>query len=468
MMTDNDDKLKELLNGKHREDEFPVDHENWEKLSSVLKAERENKKRLVIYLSMLVGFLALTGIYLLNHTDKTDSPLSTLEKNSNAVFIYKNPKSSIKERNTKHDFPEKINSQLKERNTNTPKKEIDRVNATFANETADNNEVPLDQKSDRKKMQATAAGIKDDRPLSSNEKYENAEDAAGEPENVPNFQNSETQKGAGADYLTVKEKTDTNLVTNDSEVSLPTPAIESPDKAGTGNETVRLITKLDSVTPSENFKIDSIPQKAVTNVLALEVGSTYLLGWKNANETEANGFNPVLGLRYSTTITSKIGLSVGIQFTTVKNITATSHTSAITRIKFGEESDVTVISAREMYYLVAPLKLTYSIDSKNIISIGYNAAYLLDVKSTVKTYTQRPDYQSDPVVSTSMGYSTGFNAFDGQIAVGYRRRIYNELFINGEMFYGIKDIKDNVSYGSSEFERNYGFKLTLSCGLFKK
>ena len=121
-----------------------------------------------------------------------------------------------------------------------------------------------------------------------------------------------------------------------------------------------------------------------------------------------------------------------------------------------------------MHYVLMPIKLNYNVDNKNAICVGYNIAYLLDVESRVETYTKRVGYQSETEVSTAMGYKSGFSVFDGQLAVAYRRRIYPKLYLNSEVFYGIKDIKDDIIYNAKGFERTYGFKLTLSVNLLEK
>jgi hypothetical protein len=488
-MQDNDDKLKKLFNEKHLEDDFSFDQQNWDKLSSVLKEDRKNEKRLVIYLSTLALLLGLSGVYFLNRSDKSDGQVTIVKKDGDPVLMNKNPESFLKETSSIQKETNPITHSTKQKNTNlkeramqpleekttnvksapaiktsTPKihkKEAVTIHPVSDAETRNPAKEPANLKNDLQNMQGEATPQKNEPNFTNTKHQDVAEVVKEQAENIP-FTVVE---------LPVKDEVQQPQKENAGQepvVNVTPPVVGDTEKTQTESKPAPLVAKPESLTPVATLKVDSIPSTiAPSNILSLEVGSTYLLGWTTNGKTEANGFNPVLGLAYSTTITPKIGLSVGVQFTTVKNITATSHTSATTRIKFGEESDVTVISAKEMYYLVAPLKLTYNVNSGNIITLGYNVAYLTDVKSDVKTYTKRLGYQSDPVVSSSLGYKTGFDVFDGQLAVGYRRRIYKEMFVNGEFFYGIKDIKNNDSYGTPGFERNYGFKLTLSFALIK-
>jgi len=173
-------------------------------------------------------------------------------------------------------------------------------------------------------------------------------------------------------------------------------------------------------------------------------------------------------LGYQNNFTDKLALSLGLRYQSMGNFSATSHTSAVTALKFGEESYITVISPLRAHYIAAPLKLNYLLNSKNSIGIAYTVAYLLDVESKVETYLTSKDRHEDLRVSKSMGYKTGFSSTDGQIAFCYRRQIYKRLLLNCELFYGMKDIKKNLVYHSAIFERSRGLKLTLTYNLIKK
>jgi hypothetical protein len=250
-------------------------------------------------------------------------------------------------------------------------------------------------------------------------------------------------------------------------------AVHSPDTVAADVSapvaTTTLTQKQDTAAavtvPIKDSALSAIPP---SHALFLEAGATYLFGWKTNGKTEANGFNPLIGLQYNYVLNPRIGLFVGLQYTTINNLGSTSHTSTTTHIKFGEEVDVTVISALKMHYLLMPLKLSYGLDQNNFIGIGYTMAYLLDVESKVEQYSTRLNYASTPEVSRSMGYTSGFNPYDGQITVSYRRRLYKRWYATGEFFYGLRDIKNNIVYGSNEFERTCGFKLSLGINLWKK
>jgi len=96
---------------------------------------------------------------------------------------------------------------------------------------------------------------------------------------------------------------------------------------------------------------------------------------KTREKTDANGFNPVIGLNYFNHLTTKLSVTFGAQYSSIGNLDYGSRTSKITRFRMGEESHVTVITPIKLHYLVAPIKLNYALNSKNTIGLGCNISY---------------------------------------------------------------------------------------------
>lgn len=215
--------------------------------------------------------------------------------------------------------------------------------------------------------------------------------------------------------------------------------------------------------------VDFINNFKHNNYFSIEAGYSYLLGWKNSDIKEANGFNPLVGINYYNHVSQRTALSIGIQYTSVSNLSFNSHTSTIIKYGLGEESAITVITPNKLQYLLAPLKLEYTINPKNRIGFGFYAAYLLTVQSKVETYNEgynitKANYTS----SKTNGYTQGFSPFDIQGSLFYKRRLYKNLFLNTEFVYGLTDIKDNTFFKSKIVERNCGLKLSLVYNLFKR
>jgi hypothetical protein len=206
----------------------------------------------------------------------------------------------------------------------------------------------------------------------------------------------------------------------------------------------------------------------IKHVVSLEAGTTYLFGWKDNQGKDANGFNPIIGLNYAYQFNQHLSISLGIQYTSVGNIRNTDYTAKRIKYNFGEEIDYTTISAKTMYYLMWPMKLSYHLNAKNEIGTGLNFAYLLDVNSNVATYSKRFNTISPAVNAKSNGYKGGFSPLDAQLALFYRRRLASRLSIHSEFLYGVVDIKNDLYFKPVSFDRNIGLKLTLLYDVFKK
>jgi hypothetical protein len=228
------------------------------------------------------------------------------------------------------------------------------------------------------------------------------------------------------------------------------------------------VAKIDSVLITRNTANDlPLPAQSKRIIMSFEVGATYLAGWNNHGKTDAQGFNPVVGFNYYNYLTDKLAVSFGAQYTSVSHLNYTSVTSQTIRYNLGEENAVTVITPQKVHYLAIPVKLNYMINTSNAIGIGCNVAYMLTVDSKEETYTERLNRRDDYKSFKTSDYTEGFAAFDTQLSLFYRRKIYKNLSVNAEIIYGLTDIKNNSFFNSSVVERNKGIKLTLHYNLFK-
>lgn len=201
---------------------------------------------------------------------------------------------------------------------------------------------------------------------------------------------------------------------------------------------------------------------------SIEAGTSYLYGWKNPKNRDANGFNPVFGLNCFNTFSPKLSFSFGLQYTTVNKLSYSNYTSKVIRLKLGEESEVSVYTPVKMHYVIFPLRLNYDFSVKNTLGFGCNAAYLVNLESELETYTEKPNSTEGYNLTKTYGYTQGFKKYDVQASVFYKRRLYPNLSANVEAFFGLTDIKDNDFFKLNAFERNAGVKLTLVYNILKK
>ena len=220
--------------------------------------------------------------------------------------------------------------------------------------------------------------------------------------------------------------------------------------------------------PSDNDRGEVGKPKDYPVLFSVEAGTNYMYGWQNPKTRDASGFNPVIGINYFNNFKPKMSLSIGLQYSSVSNLSYSNYTTKVTRLSLGEESKVTVFTPVKVHYLIVPLRFNYSINAMNIFGVGCNIAYLLNVESDVETYTEKLNTKYDQTLTKTTGYTEGFNVYDTQLSLFYKRRLYPNLALNLEMFYGLTDVKNNKFFNSNVFERNTGLKLTLVYNFLKK
>jgi hypothetical protein len=236
--------------------------------------------------------------------------------------------------------------------------------------------------------------------------------------------------------------------------------VSKNDKAEKNKMTVSVDSALN------NNKLVVRPE--IRHVFSFELGTAYLMGWKDNQGLDAKGFNPIGGINYAFNFNPKFSFLTGLLYTSIGNINNTNYTAKRVKYNFGEEIDYTTISAKNMYYLTVPFKFLYRFKVKNAIGLGLNASYLLDVSSNVSTYNKRFNTLTEALVTKSNGYKGGFNKYDLQFSLFYRRRIVEKLSVHTEFNLGLLDIKKDKYFKPAQFERNTGFKLTLVYDIFNK
>ncbi len=455
--------FKDALKGKLNEKQFQFDEVAWEQASRMLDATREeNKKRPFPYFLVagILLFVSLIGFYILKPAETTKEIASTNTVTENATV--KNNETVASETKQITSEKETTNSLPAERSINNePKKELEKTNNAIAE-----NKTPIKEKlaetkrsRPKNKTDKTKAVIKNAIVIDPKNEEDNntVNTKTQQPKKVESVENetteTKTKEVAKETAVTpVEEIKADQLVTITSMLPVNTGSVKEPlvffDLPKTVSETKEKI-------------------KEPVHFISFEAGVTYLFGWNNPDKKDANGINPVVGLNYAN-VSKPITFSFGIHYTMVRNLSYSSHTVTTTRYNFGEESDVMVFTPTTMHYLTAPIRIGYSLNSKNTFGLGYNVGYLFNLNSNVELYAQTAGKKGNATVLKTSGYTQGFKTFDQQVSVFYKRNLSKDLWLNAEFMYGLTDVKDNKFFNSPVFERNTGLKITLVYNLFKK
>ncbi len=277
-----------------------------------------------------------------------------------------------------------------------------------------------------------------------------------------------------------------NATKSDSSTHNGTPAQPNILTGKTANNTVSADTgkkpAAQTAGPVKDFMTQTQDDYAhvhhARNIFSIEGGAGYGIGWQEPatntgslssqnNGTRAgNGFSPVAGVRLTHLLNSKFALSTGVRFYTITNLNATLQNSN-TSYDFGLNSTLTAVTVNTLYYASIPAELQYNFGNQdNILCLGASALYLLNSSSTVTTTTIDGVNTPASTNRTAAGYMDGFNPWDIQIQIAYRRRIYAGLYAGVEGYFGLFEVENSSFFdpvaSSRSYSRNSGIRVILS------
>lgn len=497
-----EEKFKKQLEDKLRSKEFSFDDANWHSMREMIDESRNKKKRRVlVLLFLLVGILASISFYLFTYSEApaqlainhptakkpsfkkqmqvSDNSTTTVQaiKDAEVAGIKENTKNSstrvTEETPLKRTSPELQSEReaVKKSNTAQPKQAVEKTKQ-------EKHAHPIMASNKKTPPMAIVAGqtqVSKTKDANAAPEINKTPDLAPQAE-VAKAKNPAQESAPSPASLETHNHDDKG---NKKDVEQnPAVAVEEKTSASDPQGTDSLLTTTVAAALEEKKDSAIIPTVAkilhpdspayAKHILWLEAGTNYMAGWKVNDKRDGNGLNFVAGINYLHFVTRKVGVSAGIHYTSVRNLSAFSHTSTVTKYGFGEKTEVTVITPEKIHYLQLPLKIQVRINDKNFFGAGYTLGYLLTVNSKTEKRTDGFNYATATTTGKTRGYTEGFSAYDSQLSLFYRRMIYKKLFINAEMMLGLTDTRKNSFFVSNTAERNMGLKLTLMYNIFQK
>jgi hypothetical protein len=212
-----------------------------------------------------------------------------------------------------------------------------------------------------------------------------------------------------------------------------------------------------------NIKNYGIPK----NIFSIDAGVGYSLGWKSDNGTDANGFNYIIGIRYTHNFNKSWGFSLGVQYNQLTHVNA-QYSGSIQRYDYGTYDSVNAVSVNTLHFLAFPLKVRYNLNNKYSFGFGPTFQYLITSTGTQTTYIITDNnYGKSYGSSSASGYTEGFNPLNVQLALEGSRKITGNLFISLELYYGLTDVEQNSFFHGSPAEQDKGIRLILNYNFLK-
>ena len=478
-----EEKFKELLREKLNEKEFSFNEKHWGSMRDMIDESRDKKgKRVMLFLLFVACMTGTLFLYLFTDNGNETTTLARVEKNKNETSLTQNqhvrltdkePDLTKKQQTRTKEFtsspgqnfqqpsqkPEQIKSEMNHFSQNNRDGEetghADQKDALIPNNTS--NVQPVKQQTVIKiptALPVTSTSV----PITEEVKMELA---LNQPI-IDDTRNTESK------IETTVPETEKIIATENAANETPTEPVVSSESASLVNTPVILTDSVAINSPVVADVILPIAPNEPKHTVSFEAGANYLAGWKEKDKRDARGFNFIAGVNYQNTINHQLSLSAGLQYTSVRNLSAYSHSSTATSYGFGEKKDVTVITPEKIHYVQVPVKFHVALNANNTIGFGYTLGYLTTVNSKVETYGNGTNYSTETSFTKTNGYIQGFNKFDSQLSVFYKRMVLKDFFINTEMIYGLTDTKQNNFVKTSVFERNMGLRITIGYNIFQK
>ncbi len=510
----NEGKFKKTLNDLIQSKEFEFDEANWQKASEMIDVQRQGKSRRVpvfLFSALILTIAIITGVLVSNGGSNKTSVLSEVKENTSAGTLIskdlapvslKVEESAPKQANTRSPHypangvttpsPEKVSPEKSKTNSKNnpnagtivtqpnPSADSKIISGSgFIHQSKNDLETPASsepQKPGEEKPSEPEQALTtlNQNPIGDSKSPVDADSGENKPvekttPQAPTHNNS-------SEGLSAADQKSNVLASNTTPDNKPAEQNTSSDEPLQTS-----VTTTESVVTSEppkgvgvyptlpvadsamlaNESTVTFDAKEKPLILSIEAGVSYLYGWKNPGKTDADGYNPFIGINYFQAILDKLSVSLGIQYTSVSHLSYSSHTTKVSSLGLGEDSKVTVFTPTKLHYLIAPLRFHYRFSPQNVAGLGCNMAYLLTVETDVETYNQNIRGTDGNSLYKDKGYTQGFRPFDIQLTGFYRRRLTSNLSFNAEIFYGLTDVKENSFFHSNVFERNSGLKISL-------
>ncbi|HWY98973.1 MAG TPA: porin family protein [Bacteroidia bacterium] len=515
-----EEELKNILNSKLSSEEVPFDEENWEEAEKMIDTARKKEKRrrwaIIFFIGLVAGIAVMVPFALKTNNNDTrtnttpvnepkDKPAASngnspskappiisqpgniSQPNSSGATITVNKTEPAGNTHTDKSLAENTNKIESTKKTSCISNQHTVVSKNRVSASVSFNKTHAKQKNTTtiatKYSRNKSAKDKTNPPASSNNSGSNNNMQSNSTASVRTkaVKNEEPVKNNPADITNtpVSVTQQTSPVINNPPKKEPvkqntiTIASDSAQKSVTAANTTKkdsAVKKIDTTKPVAQANPALPPPSAKKplrkDIISVEAGTSYSLGWSYGNTTEANGFNPVAGFGFTHLFDSTWAIHIGAYYTTINNLSSSTYTSQHTNYDFGYSATDTTITTKWLHYITLPVQLQYNINNKNYIGAGGSISYLITSTGTMTTYNQTAFTAANKAVITQTGYSKGFNTFNASVMALYGRRFSDKLSASIIAYFGLMDIKDNAFFSTQQFERESGLRILLAYDIF--
>lgn len=212
--------------------------------------------------------------------------------------------------------------------------------------------------------------------------------------------------------------------------------------------------------PSHQFKIGLI------------AGLNTSLGFQNGNDNRAKtSLDPSIGFRltYRHSMISRWRTDIEAIYFSRSALNAQVGYDSIS-YGFGSTIISRSIDVEELHYISLPILATYQYNKKHAFMGGLSFSYLLNAQSqtsgNVTEFTATNENILAEPTTQEWGYTTAFNRFDVGATLGYDYEVQKGWKVGARFNYGLRDITKNNIFDNNIFDNNISLRLVMTCDLF--
>lgn len=225
-----------------------------------------------------------------------------------------------------------------------------------------------------------------------------------------------------------------------------------PNNVSVSNKTK---SKKDFFKPVKSFGL------FMTKNLTLVAGGNILQNWTDNNSTNGFGLSPTFGFNYSYDLwKDNLSLKTGLQYANRQSL-KNSFNQNSTTYSFGYTRQNTIVETKKLNFIEIPVVLNYKIKSKHEFSTGIIFSQLTSAKSKVEIFEENSLGAVKTENKTQFLKADGYRSEDLALVFGYHYYIKNNLSVNLNFRYGLRDMTDNNYFQNETFNRTLGTQLTI-------
>ncbi len=496
MAEDEENRFNELLSSKLSERDFPFDELSWDDAERLIIEEEKRRKfagiLLIFSAGLAVGILVMLPFMINVHPVVPNFAVSNTAK---PASVPKNASSS--ESQVQNNMPLSNKNIPIEEKTSSPVQPafVNKETGTGAGRISSHNRSFITNAANKRPSDFVTSGTKDTSKMIAREEnlpqqtmasQEGAPSSAS-PANANAPASSNTPSQTGSMKPAGNSIPQGNAITPAAQTSAPI----APDVIALNNIAPPKNSALPAANNGEPNK-NNIPAKPkkdsnvshaaeypmirgtepvdkpvyFANILSAYIGGAYSFGWNNNGIKEANGITFLGGIDYTHYFGSKISASAGAGYAELNSL-ETGYTSSVIQYDFGLNENVVKVTPQTIYYITVPVKVQYSFDDKNMLSVGGEYLVMLTTQSLVNSYHQT--YFEQTLLSSvkENGYTQGFSNYDIQGTISYTRMLTFRLGVRLELYHGFEYIRNSTFPGTNQLEQNNGVRVAISYQLVK-